>query len=274
MRTRIQPSAAKASPPRLGRTVGRDRLFDEMDRVARAPGIWIAGPPGIGKTTLVATYLDTRAVPCLWLQLDAADVDPATFIHFLRVAAGRLAPRRNLRLPLPSADDLRDVPGFIRRCFRRLALTLELPRALVLDNTQELGSAPLIHAGIAAALTDLPQDARLIIISREPPAPPYARALANQQLAVIEATSLRFTDTEAQQLVTAHGRNWQPAALRRATDGWAAAMILMLAADQEQDLDTAMHRHRSPSADTASLFWASARISRPAGNSTISTNFP
>ena len=164
------------------------------------------------------------------------------FVHFIRAAAARLAPHRNLRLPLPSADDLRDVPGFIRRCFRRLALTLELPWALVLDNMQELGPAPLLHVGIAASLAELPQQARLIIISREPPAPAYARALAGQQLAVIEATSLRFTDAETKQLVTLHGRDWQPGALRQATDGWAAAMILMLAARNEQDSDTALHR--------------------------------
>jgi len=238
----------KSSPPRLGRAVARERLFAEMDVCVNSPGLWVAGPPGIGKTTLVATHLDARAMPCLWLQLDAADADPATFVHFLAAAAARLAPGRNLRLPLPSADDLRDVPGLIRRCFRSLALTLELPWSLVLDNTQELGPAPLLHAGIAAALAELPEQARLIIISREPPAPAYARALAGQQLAVIEASSLRFTDAEAEQLVTLHGRDWQPAALRQATDGWAAAMILMLAARDGVDSDMAVHR---PSTDPA-----------------------
>ncbi len=242
-RQHLQPTLGKSSPPRLGRSVDRQRLFVEIDAVASIPGLWVAGPPGIGKTTLVATYLDTRAIPCVWLQLDAADADPATFVHFLRLAAARLAPRRNLPLPAPSADDLRDVAGFIRRCFRRLALALEPPWTLVLDNAQELGAAPLLHAGIAAALTELPQQARLIVVSREPPAPAYARALAGQQLAVIEAASLRFTDAEAQQLVTVHGRDWQPAALRQATDGWAAAMILLLAARKEQDGNTALHRH-------------------------------
>jgi DNA-binding SARP family transcriptional activator len=235
------PLLGKLSPPRLGRVIGRDRLFGEIDQWAGAPGLWIAGPPGIGKTTLVASYLDARALPCLWLQLDAGDVDPATFVHFLRAAAARQAPRRKLRLPAPSADDLRDVPGFIRRCFRRLALTLERPWVLVLDNLQELGPAPLLHAGMAAALAELPEQARLIIISREPPGPPYARALAGQQLALLEAPALRFNDDETGRLVHLHERDWPPAALRQATDGWAAAMILLLAARRDLDPDAAMH---------------------------------
>lgn len=234
------PTLGKLSPPRLGRVIGRDRLFAEIDQFSAAPGLWIAGPPGIGKTTLVASYLDARALPCLWLQLDASDADPATLFHFLRATAMRLTPPRQLRLPLPNADDLRDVPGFVRRCFRRLALTFDLPWVLVLDNMQELGLASALHAGIAAALAELPAQARLIVISREPPGPEYARALAGQQLALLEAPALRFNDGETQQLVQLHGRDWHPSALRQATDGWAAAMILMLVARTELDPDAAL----------------------------------
>ncbi|HWS26271.1 MAG TPA: AAA family ATPase, partial [Xanthomonadales bacterium] len=235
-----QTTLGKLSPPRLGRAIGRDRLFAEIEASSAAPGLWIAGPPGIGKTTLVATYLDAHSLPCLWLQLDAGDADPATFVHFLRVAAKRLAPRRQLRLLLPSADDLRDVPGFIRRCFRRLVLALDRPWVLVLDNIQELGPAPLLHSGIAAALEELPEHARLIVISRDPPGAEYARSLAGQQLALIEATALRFNDDETRQLVHLHDRNWPAAALRQATDGWAAAMILWLAARSDLGADDAM----------------------------------
>ena len=138
LRTR-QPTLGKLRPPRLGRVFGRERLFHQLDAFAAAPSWWVSGPPGIGKTTLVATYLSARAIPCLWLQLDQGDADPASFVYFLREAAALLAPRRKLHLPLPSADDLRDVPAFIRRCFRRLALVIDLPWALVLDNAQELG---------------------------------------------------------------------------------------------------------------------------------------
>ena len=239
---RSRPAAlGKLSRPRLGRVTSRERLFREMDQVASAPGLWIAGPPGIGKTTLVATYLETRGLPCLWLQLDSGDVDPATFVHFLGVAANQPPLQRKLRLPMPSADDLRDVPDFIRRCFRRLSAAFDGPWVLVLDNLQELGEAPLLHAGLAASLAELPLQARLIAISREPPGAQYARALSGQQLALIEAPALRFNEPETQQLVHLHQRNWQAAALRRATDGWAAAMILMLAARSDLDANTSAH---------------------------------
>jgi len=93
-RPRREPTLGKLRPPRLGRAFSREGLFAQLDARATAPGVWIAGPLGMGKTTLVATYLEARGVPCVWLQLDSGDADPATFAHFLSAAAALIAPRR------------------------------------------------------------------------------------------------------------------------------------------------------------------------------------
>ena len=220
----------KLSPPRLGLVFGRARLFALLDAYAQQPGIWIAGPPGIGKTTLVATYLAEHPAHELWLQLDTADADPATFVYFLNAAIPVAAGHPSTPLPLPAADDLRDVPGFVRRCFRRLSETLEPPWTLVLDNAQELGNASPLYAGLAAALTELPQHARIVIISRNPPPAEFARALTAQQIGVIDAQAMHFSLEETQALVKLHGKECEASALLDATDGWAAAMILLLAA--------------------------------------------
>jgi len=227
------PTLGKMRRPRLGRSMQRDRLFIEIDGAESVPGLWIAGPAGFGKSTLIATYLEARALKSAWLQLDFGDADPATFAHFLGESAAWLKPRKPLRLPLPTADDLRDVPGFIRRCFRRLALALDRPWVLVLDNIQELDRLPALHAGIAAALGEMPEGSKLIAISREPPPAEYARALAGQQMAYIQASALRFTPAETQALLDLHDRPWSAQALCETTNGWAAAMILMLAARTE-----------------------------------------
>ena len=219
-------------PPRLGRVFLRERLFAVLDAQQASCGLWIAGPPGMGKTTLTATYLQARGVRCLWLQLDAADADAASFAGAL-LAAGAAAHARSPKVAPPGADDLRDVPGFIRRTLRQLSASLTGPWALVLDNLQEIGAAPAIHAGLAASLADLPEGCSVVFLSREPPPDAYARALSAQQLALVDEPQLRFDVDDTRQLLALHGRDWPAAQLQQLTDGWAAAMILMLATRAE-----------------------------------------
>ena len=80
---------AKLSRPRLYDALPRNRLFRLLDE-ARPSVIWVAAPPGAGKTTLVASYLESRKLPGIWYQVDSGDADPATFFYYLGLAASSL----------------------------------------------------------------------------------------------------------------------------------------------------------------------------------------
>ena len=52
---------AKTTRPSAGNVLPRERLFATLDAARRAPLLWVHGPPGCGKTSLVSSYLDARA---------------------------------------------------------------------------------------------------------------------------------------------------------------------------------------------------------------------
>src|SRR5262245_26846069 len=107
---------AKTTRPTIANTVARSRLFHLLDRSRKKQITWVWGPPGVGKTTLVASYLVARRPSNLWYQVDEGDADLATFLYFLGLAA----PRRRRPLPLLTPEHRQGFAIFTRRFFREL----------------------------------------------------------------------------------------------------------------------------------------------------------
>ena len=217
--------SAKLSPPRLLQALPRERLFAVLDMHRECAGIWLGGPPGAGKTMLVATWLQARALPFLWYRFDADDNDIGRFFGMLREAVTHTGTKA--KLPAFSADHLAHPDSYARRWFRALYAGLPRPYVIVFDNVEQANLAQLPQL-LAIALDEAPELVTVLMTSRRDPPQALAAARVAGSLAVLTPAALNFTAPEATLYAEALGLDAatvQRAALR--VDGWAAGLRLL-----------------------------------------------
>ena len=226
------PVLAKLSRPRLSGVCAPPRLLERLDELRRAGTVWMAGPPGAGKTTLAASYLAARGLAAAWYRVDEGDRDIASFFHYLALAVRQAAPRGKA---LPAfSPEYGAAPGAFARLFFREAWEQLGDRILVLDDYQEARSPSPLDEVMRVALSELPERSGVLVASREPPPPALTRLLANGAMAHLAPAELKLTVTETAALAEARGGAALTAPaiehLHRLADGWAAGLVLMLAA--------------------------------------------
>jgi LuxR family transcriptional regulator, maltose regulon positive regulatory protein len=226
-RDRLLATKLRVPRPRPG-FLARPRLLERLTEGTAGALTLVCAPAGFGKTSLLGDWARCGRQSVAWLSLDGGDSDPARFWRYVAAALDELRPGVGQRVDALFQGGQPPLEAVLTVLINEL---VEGPEevVLVLDDYQ-LVEAPPVHDGLAVLLERLPSQLRLVLASRADPPLPLARLRARGQLTELREADLRFTSTEAAELLRAAVDAELPeaavAALGDRTEGWVAGLQL------------------------------------------------
>ena len=109
----------------------------------RAPVITVTGPPGYGKTTLMAQWADRIGPRVAWLSCDDGDNDPVVLLTALAVALDRIEPVDPAIFPAlaSSGAPISMVPRFVSA-----VASVQSPLTVLLDHAEAVTNRQCLNA--------------------------------------------------------------------------------------------------------------------------------
>lgn len=247
-------------------SVLRERLVDRLSEAVGKPLTAVIGPPGCGKTQLVASWAWSGRTPgpIIWITLEEGDDEPDVFWPYLIEGL-----RRSGIALSPAVEEAASGSRFDRSVLVRLAVDLaahRTPVVLVLDSVSLFADRKMA-SDLDAVLRHADQNLRMVLVGRwDPPLPLYRYRLAGT-IAEFRAADLAFTPAETAALLHGHGvrlPDWALTSLVERTEGWAAGLRLFaLAMQGSRDAENLIMTIAGDDANIAEYFLGEVLSAQP-----------
>jgi LuxR family maltose regulon positive regulatory protein len=220
------------APKRRAHEVARDRLVDLMLAGVGKKAQIVCAPAGYGKTALLVQFVEALGLPACWYSCTPEDQNPQSFLRYcltaIRVQFAEFASSHlTLLTGSGSADWRTDLGLFVSALHTDIKGRL----VLVLDDLHWIDGKEETEEALSLLIDRAPANVHFVLASRVWPSLPCLPKLeVDDELATVESADLRCTAEEAVQILSRLCR--QPVApevgevIRRATGGWAAAIVL------------------------------------------------
>jgi len=208
----------------------RKRLFNVLDREDGEQLIWICGPAGFGKTTLISSYIDHKNLPCIWYQWDSGDWDPASFYYYFSMACQREITRGKEALPSFTPEWEKDLEAFSRFYFETLFGSMSSPSLIVFDNLIQVPRKYFLDL-LSNAISRMPPGIRVAVINRSEPPPALSILSIRNQMKVLGVEDMRLDPEEFRQAARLYGIEGVPEEtlniMHQRVEGWFAGLMLL-----------------------------------------------
>lgn len=209
----------------------RQRLLEALDATSRL--LFVTGPPGSGKTSLVINYVQTLYRPVAWYSMDASDADPAVFLCYLTASLATINPAIEAELNR-LIEEVSD-KGLLASGFAQAINTMLPPATLVLDDLHSVelhGRLDPLIGAVLNALLRYCTSLQFVIASRQMlNLDSFITLLARGEARGLSGQALAFTPEEIDEIFQQTLGMVDPAERQRLSEtcaGWATAVALAL----------------------------------------------
>jgi LuxR family maltose regulon positive regulatory protein len=208
----------------------RPRLFEQLDRGLERKLTLVSAPAGFGKTSLVASWLQTRVRPAAWLSLDESDNNAIAFLDYVVAAIRSACPEACAQTQaMLAASQPPPLESMVNMLINEIGRAPR-PFVLVLDDYHVIHDAA-VHQAMSRLIRYQPGRLHLVVLTRSDPALPLSGLRARAaQLHEIRAHDLRFNADEIRDFldktVATRLDDTSLSVLAHKTEGWIAGLRL------------------------------------------------